>query len=102
MASLWADYTFADGALGGLQVGGGARYFGRSWADAENTLRLPSYTLFDASLGYDLSRVGLDGVGVRLNLNNLTNEKYVAACNSLYQCYYGEERNVMATLNYDF
>ncbi|WP_314409981.1 TonB-dependent siderophore receptor [Pseudomonas kuykendallii] len=102
MASLWADYTFADGALGGLQLGGGARYFGRSWADAENTLRLPSYTLFDASLGYDLSRVGLDGVGVRLNLNNLTNEKYVAACNSLYQCYYGEERNVMATLNYDF
>ena len=53
-------------------------------------------------LGYDLSRVGLQGVGVRLNLNNLTDEKYVAACNSLSQCYYGEERNVMATVTYDF
>ncbi len=53
-------------------------------------------------LGYDLSRVGLDGLGVRLNLNNLTDEKYVAACNSLNQCYYGEARNLMATLTYDF
>ncbi|WP_301358896.1 TonB-dependent siderophore receptor [Stutzerimonas nitrititolerans] len=102
MASLWADYTFAQGPLAGLQIGGGARYFGKSWVDAENTLRIPSYTLYDAMLGYDLSRVGLQGVGVRLNLNNLTDEKYVAACNSLSQCYYGEARNVMATLTYDF
>ncbi|MFV0454629.1 MAG: TonB-dependent siderophore receptor [Pseudomonas sp.] len=102
MASLWADYTFAQGPLAGLQLGGGARYFGKSWVDAENTLRIPSYTLYDAMLGYDLSRVGLQGVGVRLNLNNLTDEKYVAACNSLSQCYYGEARNVMATLTYDF
>jgi len=101
-ASLWTDYTFDRGPLAGLQVGGGARYFGKSWADAENTLRIPSYTLYDAMLGYDLSRVGLQGVGVRLNLNNLTDEKYVAACNSLSQCYYGEERNVMATVTYDF
>ncbi|RRV21436.1 TonB-dependent siderophore receptor [Stutzerimonas nitrititolerans] len=102
MASLWADYTFAQGPLAGLQIGGGARYFGKSWVDAENTLRIPSYTLYDAMLGYDLSRVGLQGVGLRLNLNNLTDEKYVAACNSLSQCYYGEARNVMATLTYDF
>lgn len=102
MASLWADYTFAQGPLAGLQIGGGTRYFGKSWVDAENTLRIPSYTLYDAMLGYDLSRVGLQGVGVRLNLNNLTDEKYVAACNSLSQCYYGEARNVMATLTYDF
>jgi len=102
MASLWGDYRLSGGPLAGLQIGAGARYFGRSWADAENTLRIPSYTLFDAMLGYDLSRVGLDGLGVRLNLNNLTDEKYVAACNSLNQCYYGEARNVMATLTYDF
>jgi iron complex outermembrane receptor protein len=102
MAALWADYTLDGGPLAGLQIGAGARYFGKSWADAENTLRLPSYTLYDAMLGYDLSRVGLDGLGVRLNLNNLTDEKYVAACNSLNQCYYGEARNLMATLTDDF
>lgn len=102
MASLWGDYTLDTGSLAGLQIGGGARYFGKSWADAENTLRIPAYTLYDAMLGYDLSRVGMEGLGVRLNLNNLTDEKYVAACNSLNQCYYGEARNVMATLTYDF
>ncbi|WP_417792433.1 TonB-dependent siderophore receptor [Stutzerimonas xanthomarina] len=102
MASLWTDYRFEQGSLAGLQVGGGVRYFGKSWADAENTLRIPSYTLYDAMLGYDLSRVGLDGLSAQLNLNNLTDEKYVAACNSLNQCYYGEARNVMATLTYDF
>ena len=102
MASLWTDYTFDQGFIAGLQIGGGVRYFGKSWADAENTLRIPSYTLYDAMLGYDLTRVGLNGVSARLNLNNLTDEKYVAACNSLNQCYYGEERNVMATLTYDF
>tara|TARA_R100000541_G_scaffold340_4_gene2144 strand:+ start:9580 stop:12006 length:2427 start_codon:yes stop_codon:yes gene_type:complete len=102
MASLWTDYTFEQGLIAGLQVGGGVRYFGKSWADAENTLRIPSYTLYDAMLGYDLSRVGLDGLSAQLNLNNLTDEKYVAACNSLSQCYYGEARNVMATLTYDF
>src|SRR3546814_11153258 len=75
MASLWTDYTFDRGPLAGLQVGGGARYFGKSWADAENTLRIPSYTLYDARLGYDLSRVGDrksvvwgKGGSVRLNL----------------------------------
>ena len=102
MASVWTDYTFEQGAIAGLQIGGGVRYFGKSWADAENTLRIPSYTLYDAMLGYDLSRVGLKGVSAQLNLNNLTDEKYVAACNSLNQCYYGEERNVMATVTYDF
>jgi iron complex outermembrane receptor protein len=102
MASLWSDYIVEQGLVAGLQVGGGVRYFGKSWADAENTLRIPSYTLYDAMLGYDLSRVGLNGVSAQLNLNNLTDEKYVAACNSLSQCYYGEAQNVMATLTYDF
>ncbi|WP_022961042.1 TonB-dependent siderophore receptor [Halopseudomonas pelagia] len=102
MAALWADYRLSAGSLSGLQLGAGARYFGSSWADQENTLSLPSFTLFDASLAYDLSRLGMDGLGARLNVNNLTNEKYVAACNSLYQCYYGDARNVMATLSYDF
>ena len=102
MAALWADYSFARGPLAGLQLGAGVRYFGKSWADAENTLRIPSYTLFDASVAYDLSQLGATGLGLRVNLNNLTDETYVSACNSLSQCYYGDERNVMATLTYDF
>ena len=102
MASLWADYTFDNAALDGLRLGGGVRYVGYSWADAENTLKVPAYTLFDASIGYDLGKVGLKGVDVRLNANNLTNESYVASCASLNFCYLGEERNVAATVSYQF
>ncbi|WJV22883.1 MULTISPECIES: TonB-dependent siderophore receptor [Pseudomonas] len=102
MASLWADYRFDSGSLDGLRLGGGVRYVGYSWADAENTMKVPSYTLFDASIGYDLGKVGLKGVDVRLNVNNLTNESYIASCASLSFCYMGEERNVAATVSYQF
>lgn len=102
MASLWADYNVRQGALDGVRLGGGVRYVGYSWADAENTMKVPSYTLFDASVGYDLGKVGLKGVDVRLNANNLTNERYVASCASLNYCYMGEERNVSATVSYQF
>jgi len=102
MASLWADYRFVD-RLAGLSTGAGIRYVGKSWADAENTQRIPSYTLFDAAIGYDLANVGLPGAEVRLNANNLTDKKYVAACgSSLNYCYMGEERNVTATVSYEF
>lgn len=102
MASLWADYRFDSGSLDGLRLGGGVRYVGYSWADAENTMKVPSYTLFDASIGYDLGKVGLKGVDVRLNANKLTNESYIASCASLSFCYMGEERNVAATVSYQF
>ncbi len=102
MASLWADYRFADGALAGLSAGLGVRYMGKSWADAENTVQVPSYTLYDASLSYDLAQVGLRGTSVRLNANNLTDESYVASCGSLNFCYYGAERNVTATISHEF
>jgi len=102
MASIWADYKFDSPVLDGLRLGGGVRYVGYSWVDAENTMKVPSYTLFDASVGYDLGKVGLKGVDVRLNANNLTNESYVASCASLNFCYMGEERNVAATVSYQF
>ncbi|MEX5350802.1 TonB-dependent siderophore receptor [Pseudomonas juntendi] len=102
MYSLWADYNFNQGSLDGLRLGGGVRYVGYSWVDAENSMKVPSYALFDASIGYDLGKVGLKGMDVRLNANNLTNESYVASCASLNYCYMGEERNVSATVSYQF
>ncbi|MFJ4387976.1 TonB-dependent siderophore receptor [Pseudomonas sp. NPDC089408] len=100
--SLWADYNFHQGALDGLRLGGGVRYVGYSWVDAENSMKVPSYTLLDASIGYDLGKVGLTGVDVRLNANNLTNESYITSCASVNYCYMGEERNVSATVSYQF
>ncbi|ALN65399.1 tonB-dependent siderophore receptor family protein [Lysobacter antibioticus] len=100
MASLWADYAFA----GGLGVGAGLRHVGSSWADRINTRKVPAYTLMDLSLRYELGRASaaLRGLSLRVNANNLLDKRYVASCASLLYCYYGEERNVTATVRYDF
>jgi iron complex outermembrane receptor protein len=102
MANVWADYTFAGDLLAGLSIGAGARYTGSSYGSDLNDFKVPSYTLFDASVSYDLSQVGLKGTSVRLNANNLTDEYYVASCYSANSCYLGEERTVVATVTQRF
>lgn len=102
MATLWADYSFTEGALAGLTVGAGARYVGESKGSELNDFKVPSYTLFDASVGYDLTQVGLQGTSVRVTANNLTDEYYVASCYSAVACYLGDERSVTATLTQRF
>ncbi|MDT4798771.1 Ferrichrome outer membrane transporter/phage receptor [compost metagenome] len=102
MASIWGDYNFNAGALDGLRTGLGVRYVGKTWADKENTLHVPSYTLVDALIGYDLGKLGMKGLDLSLNANNLLDEDYVASCYSLDFCYFGEKRNVTATLSYQF
>jgi len=75
---------------------------GISAADRANTETVPDYTLVDATLGYDLGQVGLDGVDTRLNVSNLLDEDYVASCNSLEYCYFGAERGITASVHYRF
>ncbi|HBV39452.1 MAG TPA: TonB-dependent siderophore receptor [Erwinia sp.] len=100
VASFWGKYQFARG----ISAGAGVRYIGKQWADNENTTRLPSVTLFDASVRADLGvwNSSLKGAFVQLNATNLTNRQYVAACYGTGYCYWGAERSVMATVGYDF
>lgn len=102
IASVWGYYDVARGPLAGLNTGLGVRYHADIQADRANTKSVPDYTLVDATLGYDFSRVGLEGVSARLNVNNLLDEDYVASCNSLEFCYFGAERSVSATVSYQF
>lgn len=102
MASLWADYGFKQGLLAGLTIGAGVRYVGESEGSDLNDFQVPSYTLFDAAVSYDLANVGLQGTSVRVNANNLTDEYYVASCYSATACYLGEERTVVATVTQKF
>ncbi|WP_104205366.1 TonB-dependent siderophore receptor [Billgrantia saliphila] len=101
-ASLWGHYAFDGGRLDGLDAGLGIRHYADIYADRANTAKVPEYTLIDATLDYDLSRAGFDGMSARLNVSNLTDEEYVASCNSLEFCYFGAERSVSATLSYAF
>ena len=103
-ASLWADYTVQRGPLRTFNFGLGVRYFGQTYGNSTNTVSIPSNTLVDLALGYELGQLNpkLDGVRFSLNVNNLFDRRYVATCTSLNACYYGTSRVAMATLRYDW
>ncbi|MBN9044160.1 MAG: TonB-dependent siderophore receptor [Rhizobiales bacterium] len=104
MASLWADYTIPHGALQGLNIGAGVRYMGSSHGDAANTkaMKVPAFTLVDASISYDFGNYDpkLKGLKLAVSATNLFDKHYVSACASAYQCFYGTGRTVMATTSY--
>ncbi|MSL38300.1 ferrichrome porin FhuA [Escherichia coli] len=102
MASLWADYTFFDGPLSGLTLGTGGRYTGSSYGDPANSFNVGSYTGVDALVRYDLARVGMAGSNVALHVNNLFDREYVASCFNTYGCFWGAERQVVATATFRF
>jgi iron complex outermembrane receptor protein len=109
MAALWGLYHFkhvASGGFGGLSLGAGVRYVGESFGDAINTLVVPSFTVVDAALHYDLGYLSPTMKGTRFSLNatNLFDKVYVSSCGvgTAFDagCYYGLRRTVMATLRY--
>ncbi|QRM31669.1 TonB-dependent siderophore receptor [Microvirga sp. VF16] len=91
LASGWLDYTVQDGPFKGLGFGAGVRYVGFSYADNENTLKVPAATVFDAGIRYTR-----DNFTVALNVNNLFDNEYVSACDTQFTCNYGAGR--VATL----
>lgn len=108
MASLWGDYTFNETALSGLTLGAGVRYVGESKGlystgdDSNQNFDVAGYTTVDALVKYDLTRFGLPGSSVGVNVNNLLDREYVASCYREYACYWGAERQVVATATFRF
>jgi iron complex outermembrane recepter protein len=94
-ASLWNDYTLQTGPLAGLQFGGGVRYVGATWGDDANTFKVGSATVLDALLAYTR-----DNWRLSLNVTNLADTRYVAACYSLSGCFYAEGRKAIGKLTY--
>lgn len=102
MASAWLSYDVKSGPLEGLTIGSGIRYVNGIASDRQNTHTLPSYTLVDMAVGYDLSNLGLKGITAQVNVNNLTDKSYIAACNSLSYCYFGAERSIVGSIGWSF
>ncbi|MDR4485118.1 MAG: TonB-dependent siderophore receptor [Nitrospirales bacterium] len=102
-ASLWLDYSFQNNWLMGLNIGSGVRYTGSNFGDLANSLKAPSYTLFDAAVHYDLRFLSntLKGAELSVNLNNVFDVDYVATCGD-GTCYYGNRRTVYGSLRYRF
>lgn len=94
---LWSHYTVRRTALTGLGFGGGYRYQGPKWGDAANTFQTPGYSLFDGTLDYTMERWRF-----AINSSNLLNKRYVAACSTTTNCYYGGTRSAIASVNFSF
>ncbi|MBB5884628.1 TonB-dependent siderophore receptor [Xanthomonas sp. LMG 8992] len=91
-AALWADYRFDSG----IRLGLGARYTGANRGDLDAArAEVPAFALFDALLGYDRDRWNF-----ALNVRNLADKTYLSNCDAYDNCYYGEQRRVMATATY--
>jgi iron complex outermembrane receptor protein len=95
-ASLWGKYRLGALGLRDVTVGAGVRYIGTSY-DETNLITIPDYTLFDMMVAYDPGPYRL-----QLNINNIGDERYVAACYARGDCYYGVGRAVLGTATYRF
>jgi len=57
-----------------LSIGGGAYAASRRYADAANLISAGSYVRFDAHAAFEIN----DNLGLRVNVNNVTDERYIA------------------------
>jgi iron complex outermembrane receptor protein len=100
IASGWANYSFHEGPLRGLQLGGGLRYVGSTFGDEANSFKVKDVTLFDAAVRYDAGArfESLRGLELAVNAQNIADKDYVASCSSLTACYYGTGRLVLGSV----
>ena len=97
MANLWASYRFQQGVVEGFGIGFGGNYASENMIFNRNlggTFTLPSYTVLNASVFYDVDRFSIN-----LKLNNLTNEDYFNGWSTINP---QAPRNFAAALTYKF
>jgi iron complex outermembrane receptor protein len=86
--ALWGDYQMAQFGLPNLKLGLGARYIGSTEDVGGTGETVPSYTLFDAMVSYDLGNWRLG-----LNARNIGDKVYLNCSDA--NCLYGAPRKVI-------
>ena len=66
---MWGTYALGSN----IEIGLGAQYVGGRFSNTANTRQAPSYWVYEASASYAMN----DQIGFRLNVQNLTDEKYI-------------------------
>jgi iron complex outermembrane receptor protein len=96
MLNAWLNYELQSTAFKGVSIGAGANYMSETFTNSANTYALPAYAVADVAIGYRVGRIGL-----RLNINNVFNEKYFA--NAIYSNQFspGPTRNFLLSLKYN-
>jgi iron complex outermembrane receptor protein len=96
LASVWMIKSWQITPTGRLTLGPGIRYTGSSF-DGTDSLKTPSYTLFDATVGWEAPQWRL-----AINAANAGDRVHVTTCLARGDCFFGSRRNVMATFSYRF
>ncbi|WP_420226761.1 TonB-dependent receptor domain-containing protein [Pigmentiphaga litoralis] len=101
VASAWINFVVPNGELQGLGFGLGIRHVGASFNDAPNTWKNPPVNLFDGAISYNAAAWRL-----ALNVTNLANKEYVAACfpsvGGGRECLFGQKRAAVLTAKLRF
>lgn len=93
-ASAFVDYRIPLGEKSGLTLGGGVRYVDGSY-NPTNTIKTPSYTLADATIGVDFDKLSLS-----VNATNLFDKRYFTPGIAANSVFYGNARTILATLRF--
>lgn len=101
--STWLNYAPQDGKLAGTNIGVGVRHIGKMELNAANTNTVPSATLVDFSIGYELAVFdpSWKGASVRFTMNNAFNKTYYS-CYDEDNCWFGDSRSFQVTGRYEF
>lgn len=89
--SAWTNYAMSDA----ITIGGGASYMSDRYADTTNRISIPSYWRYDAVATYTFS----DNLNLQLNLNNISDERYVTNPFTTHMAQIAAGRSALLTLN---
>ena len=99
--SLFSTYQLTPA----LSLGGGAYYVSDSFGGNQggaggggNGVYAPDYWRFDAFASYRIN----DRLNLQLNVQNVTDEDYIARTNGVHHADYGPARQALLTLNAKF
>ncbi|MFT4053559.1 MAG: TonB-dependent receptor [Novosphingobium sp.] len=95
---FWTSYSFSDGALKGLSLGGGVRVVSKREVDLENRFTIAGYHTFDASLRYAFD----EHWEVSVNAENLADRFFVEAVQGDNNLYPGTPRRIVGSLRARF
>lgn len=93
-ATLWTTYE----PIKDWTIGGGVSYVGERYVNDANSLKLPSHTLYDAMVGYQMTR----NFELQLNVNNITDTRVYDASHVGLFANVGQGRSYMLNANYSF
>lgn len=93
---LWARYTVSSGPLSGIGIGAGVRFVTERNTFNE-TLQLPGFAVFDASLSYTVLRFRITA-----HMDNLADERYWVGGYDYGRIYPGAPRSFRVKVGYTF